>query len=152
MVRRGDTVKLHSKDVDPSVSGAHVRVEFVIGETLIIFSPAINSNRGLMAVPCSQVETPGSQKVKTKGLKKRRRGGRKRKGKGKGVAAQQKSARASGGSAAAAPAPAPATSSNGDDDDDDDIINQSRLQGTHQDSIVKRLKPEDSELPTNQHD
>jgi hypothetical protein len=85
VVRRGDTVKLHSKDVDPSVSGAHFRVEFVIGETLIIFSPAINSNRGLMAVPCSQVETPGSQKVKTKGLKKRRRGGRKRKGKGKGV-------------------------------------------------------------------
>ena len=56
-------MKLPSKDVDPSVSGAHVRVEFVIGDTLIIFSPAINSNRGLMAVPSSLVETPGPPKV-----------------------------------------------------------------------------------------
>ncbi len=84
MVRRGDTVKLPSKHVDPSVSGAHVRVEFVIGETLIIFSPAINSKRGLIAVQSSLVETPGPPKVdhKKKGKKKMRRGGRKRKGKG----------------------------------------------------------------------
>jgi hypothetical protein len=51
------------KDVDPSVSGAFVRVEFIIGTDLIIFSPAINSNRGLLAVAASQVETPGPPKV-----------------------------------------------------------------------------------------
>ena len=62
-------MKLPSTVVDPSVRDAHVRVEFVIGDTLIVFSTAMNSNRGLMAVPSSFVCPPKANK---------RRGGKKK--------------------------------------------------------------------------
>lgn len=62
--RRGDTVKIMSgPNINPSVSGKYLRVEFIITTDLIVFSPSIESNRGFMAVKASLVETPGPPKV-----------------------------------------------------------------------------------------
>lgn len=63
-IRRGDTVKIMSgPNINPSVSGKYLRVEFIITTDLIVFSPSIESNRGFMAVKASLVETPGPPKV-----------------------------------------------------------------------------------------
>jgi hypothetical protein len=61
--RRGDTVKLVGDSISQSINGSFVRVEFIINTELIIFSPSITSNRGLMAVPSSCVEAPSAPKV-----------------------------------------------------------------------------------------
>ena len=61
--RRGDTVKLVGESISQSINGSFVRVEFIINTELIIFSPSITSNRGLMAVPSSCVEAPSAPKV-----------------------------------------------------------------------------------------
>ncbi len=56
-------MKLVGDGISQSVSGSYVRVEFIINTDLIIFSPSITSNRGLMAVPSSSVEAPNAPKV-----------------------------------------------------------------------------------------
>jgi hypothetical protein len=56
-------VKLVGDSISQSVNGSFVRVEFIINTELIIFSPSITSNRGLMAVPSSCVEAPNAPKL-----------------------------------------------------------------------------------------
>jgi hypothetical protein len=50
-------------NVNSSYVGCSFRVDFIIGTSLIVFSPAIVSNRGLMAVEASLVQTPEPPKV-----------------------------------------------------------------------------------------
>ncbi len=62
-------------------SDLHVRVEFVIGADLIVFSSSIETNRGFMAVKASFVRTPAPDPSTHTQKTKRRRGGKKDRGK-----------------------------------------------------------------------